>query len=212
MTPDLLTLDDLPADARALIEAAEHDEITIRDRAERQIDEVRARANQAIADIQARADQAVSELQAGADDEVRSRQLQLLAALKPLQERYLREGKLDEALAIRDRIRGLKSSMLRAQPDPGTLSGVEEPQPGTSLLFEVIGREDGAVWGTDVYTHDSTLGAAAVHAGVLRPGERGVVRVTWVDTLNVAFNGSERNGVESQSYGPWPVGFRFSRV
>jgi len=201
MDPDLLSLDDLPAEARSLIDAAEHDEIAIRDRAERQIDEIRARADRAAADIQSRA-----------DDEVRARNQALLAALKPLQERYLREGKLDEALAIRDRIRGLKANLLRAQPDPGSLGGVDAPAPGTSMLFDVTGSEDGIVWGTDVYTNDSTLSAAAVHAGVLQPGQRGVVRVTFVDTLNVAFTGSERHGIWSESYGPWPVGYRVERA
>ena len=201
MDPDLLRLDDLPAEARGLIDAAERDEITIRDRSEREVERIRARANLAAAELQARA-----------DEEVRSRQQTLLAALKPLQDQYARQGKLDEALAIRERIRGLKANLLHAQPDPGSLGGLDQSQPGTSLLFDVTGSTDGIVWGSDVYTNDSTLAAATVHAGVLRPGERGIVRVTFVDALNVAFVGSDRNGVWSESYGPWPVGFRVRRA
>jgi hypothetical protein len=201
MDPDLLSLDDLPADARALIDAAERDEITVRDRVERQSDEIRARA-----------DRAVSELQARADEEVRARQQRLLAELKPLQDRYAREGKLDEALAIRERVRGLKASLLRAEPDPGSLAHLDQARSGSSLLFDVTGSADGMVWGTDVYTGDSTLASAAVHAGALRPGERGVIRVTFVDTLNVAFVGSERNGIWSESFGPYPVGYRVGRA
>ncbi len=201
MDPDLLSLDDLPADARDLIDAAEGDEIAVRDRAERQSDEIRARA-----------DRAVGELQARADEEVRARQQRLLAELKPLQDRYAREGKLDEALAIRERVRGLKASLLRAEPDPGSLTHLDNPRPGSSLLFDVTGSSDGMVWGSDVYTADSTLAAAAVHAGALLPGERGVIRVTFVDTLNVAFIGSERNGVWSESFGPYPIGYRVGRA
>jgi hypothetical protein len=201
MDPELLCLDDLPAEARDLIDASERDEIAIRDRAERQSDEIRARADRAVAEIQSRA-----------DEEVRDRQLTLLRALKPLQDRCAKEGKLDEALAIRERIRGLKANLLHAQPDPGSLAGLMDAQPGTSMLFDVIGSTDGMVWGTDVYTADSTLAAAAVHAGVLRPGERGVVRVTFVDTLNIAFTGSHRNGILSDDYGAWPAGYRLARA
>jgi hypothetical protein len=201
MDPDLLSLDDLPAEARDLLDTAGREEIALRDRAERQMDEIRARADHAVAEIQSRL-----------DDEVRSRQQALLAALKPLQDRCAREGKLDEALAIRERVRGLKANLLHAQPDPGSLAGLDHVQPGTSLLFDVVGSTDGIVWGSDVYTSDSTLASTAVHAGVLRPGERGVVRVTFVDTLNVAFTGSERNGIWSESYGPWPYGYRIARA
>jgi len=201
MDPDLLSLNDLPAEARTLIDEAERDEIAIRDKAEREVDRIRARADRQVAEIQSKV-----------EEDVGVRQRALLTALKPLQDQCAKEGKLDEALAIRERIRGLKANLLQAQPDPGSLAGIEQAKPGTSMLFEVTGSSDGAVWGTDVYTSDSSLATAAVHAGVLRPGERSVVRVTFVDTLNVAFVGSDRNGVESQSWGPYPVGYRIQRA
>jgi hypothetical protein len=200
MDPDLL-LDDLPAEARTLLDEAEREMQELRDQAERQTDEVRARADRAVAEINARA-----------DDEVRLRRRELLNRLKPLQDSYAKKGKLDEALAIRDRIRGLKASLLQAQPDPGTLSTLPPQPPGTQVLFDVIGSNGGVVWGSDVYTHDSDLATAAVHAGVLLDGERGIVRVTYTDTLNVAFTGSARNGVWSEDFGPWPVGFRVDRA
>jgi hypothetical protein len=83
---------------------------------------------------------------------------------------------------------------------------------GRALLFEVTGRTDGMLWGTDVYTADSDLGTAAVHAGALGDGERGVVRVTVVDGANVDFEGSDRHGVWSESFGEYPVGFRVARA
>jgi hypothetical protein len=201
MDPDLLSLDDLPAEARSLLDEAQREEIDLRDRAERQTDEIRARADHAVAEIQLRL-----------EDELRARQQRLLAALKPMQDRCAREGKLDEALAIRERVRALKANLLHAQPDPGSLAGLDQPRPGTSMLFDVVGSTDGIVWGSDVYTNDSTLASVAVHAGVLRNGERGVVRVTFVDTLNVAFTGSERNGIWSESFGAWPIGYRIARA
>ena len=38
-------------------------------------------------------------------------------------------------------------------------------------MFTVTGAIDGSVWGTGTYTDDSALAAAAVHAGVVAPGE-----------------------------------------
>jgi hypothetical protein len=194
-------MDDLPAEARRLIDEAEKEIIVIRDRADRQIDEVRLRADHAVAGVQARA-----------DEEVQARQRALLAQLRPMQEEQLRRGKLDEALAIRERIRGLKAGLLQARPAPDNLMGEPDPRPGRQLLFEVTGEGDGPLWGTDVYTGDSSLAAAAVHAGALGEGERGVVRVTFVDALNVAFAGSYRNGVESADYGTFPVAYRVERA
>ena len=40
-----------------------------------------------------------------------------------------------------------------------------------SFFFQVTGETHGPLWGTDVYTTDSSPAKAAVHAGVLRDGE-----------------------------------------
>lgn len=200
MDPELLPLDDLPEEARALIDEAESGIGEIQDRARGRTDEIQARAAAAIAEIEARA-----------EEEVRGRQRQLAGRLKPLQDQYAREGKLDEALAIRERLRSLRASLARAQPDPGNLQAFREMPPGTRLLFDLVGSTEGVVWGTDVYTSDSRLAAAAVHAGILGDGERGVVRVVLVDTLNVHFTGSHRHGVWSDDFGPWAGGYRLER-
>ena len=65
------------------------------------------------------------------------------------------------------------------------------------------------VWGTDIYTMDSTLAQAAVHAGVLRPGQSGLVRVTILGP-QPGFQGTLRNGVSSHDYGAW-AGFRIEQ-
>src|SRR5262245_56750197 len=201
MDPELMAFDDLPADARALLDAAEHDEIALRAGAEQRIDEIRARADRAVVEIQTRV-----------EEEVRVRQQRLYRELKPLQDRYAKEGKLDEALAIRERFRNLRGGLFQAQANPGNLAGYQPATPGSSVLFDVTGSAEGGVWGSDVYTADSMLAAAAVHAGVLNPGQRGLVRVTFVDTLNVAFVGSERSGVRSHDYGHYPTGYRVDRA
>jgi hypothetical protein len=201
MADDVLSMDDLPAEARRLIDESEKEIIVIRDRADRQIDEIRLRADHAVAGIQSRT-----------DEEVQQRQRALLALLRPMQEAQLKQGKLDEALAIRERIRGLKAGLLQARQAPENLINEPDPRPGRQQIFEVTGNGDGMVWGSDVYTGDSSLSAAVVHAGVLGEGERGVVRVTFVDALNVAFTGTFRNGVDSADFGAFPVAYRVERA
>src|SRR5262245_49810342 len=56
-------------------------------------------------------------------------------------------------------------------------------QVGSTFYFRVHGEETGQVWGTDVYTADSALAAAAVHAGAVELGATGVVKVTIVPPL-----------------------------
>src|SRR5438552_14422038 len=70
---------------------------------------------------------------------------------------------------------------------------------GQSFFFQVTGAVTGPLWGSDIYTSDSALAAACVHAGLLRPGETAVVKVTMVPPLPV-FQGSLRHGVSSD---PW---------
>jgi hypothetical protein len=74
---------------------------------------------------------------------------------------------------------------------------------GETFFFQATGETRGPLWGTDIYTSDSSLGAACVHAGVLKPGESDVIKVTMVAPLAV-FQGSSRNGVASNS---WTTGW-----
>ena len=200
MDPELLSMDDTPAEARALLDAAESEIEGLRSTARRQSDDIRTRAERACAEIEETA-----------EEQIRARQLELLRHLKPLQDQNAGEGKLDEALAIRDHIRTLKAQLLQARPDPGSL-GEDLPEVGIDLFYELIGSIDGAVWGTDFYTADSHLASVAVHAGVLREGESGVVRVKSVDTSNIRFVGTERNGVRSMPFATWPTGFQVARA
>jgi hypothetical protein len=75
---------------------------------------------------------------------------------------------------------------------------------GQSYYFQATGNTHGPLWGTGVYTSDSNLGTACVHAGVLKVGEAGVVKVTMVKPLTV-FPGSQRHGVNSSTWNTgWP--------
>lgn len=78
---------------------------------------------------------------------------------------------------------------------------------GKTFVFKVTGTTNGSIWGTDIYTTDSTLGVVAVHAGLLQPGQPGVVKVTVIPSPNL-FIGSTRNGVTSSPYQQFPMAYR----
>lgn len=93
------------------------------------------------------------------------------------------------------------------EPCPQRLSiNPDLPTPFTCLCSaEAIGS--GAVWGTDVYTGDSSLCSAAAHAGaVARSG--GPVTV-YREAGRDLYVGSQRNGISSGDYGPYASSLRF---
>jgi hypothetical protein len=94
-----------------------------------------------------------------------------------------------------------------ALPNPGSLQ-IYQAQIGKVLLIEVTGALGGSVWGTDVYTLDSALATAAVHAGVVKVGKTGIVKVRILPA-RAAFVGSNRNGVDSQPYMNYPGAYEF---
>jgi len=80
---------------------------------------------------------------------------------------------------------------------------------GTQLAFTVTANANGIIYGTNKYTLVSSVAAAAVHAGVLRPGETGVVHLEII-LPPASFKGSERNGVVSGDWHSFPAGaYRF---
>jgi hypothetical protein len=88
------------------------------------------------------------------------------------------------------------SSMTQYQNDVGKI-----------FIFKVTGSSSGSLWGTDIYTADSTVATAAVHAGLLQPGQSGVIKVTMMASPNV-FVGTTRNGVTSSAYQQYPAAYR----
>ena len=65
-----------------------------------------------------------------------------------------------------------------------------------------------AVWGTDVYSDDSPVCTAAIHAGVLKPSAAGAVTVV-IGGAAPTFKGTTRNGVTSRVWGSYPGTFTF---
>jgi len=125
---------------------------------------------------------------------------------------------IQELVAHFERQHKLTSEELKALLDQGLLAS-EAPAriqdlcdtPGATYYFRVIGAVDGSVWGTDIYTGDSALAAAAVHAGVLKPGETAVVRVRVMPPL-AQYQGSIRNGVTSHAYGRFGTAYSVGRL
>jgi hypothetical protein len=122
----------------------------------------------------------------------------------------------EQQLRLAD-LRGLRSlangsDAANALADPGQLSALGN-QLGKTFSFQVTGVAQrnfgGSLWGSDIYTLDSPLALAAVHAGVLRPGQAGVVRVTILGP-QAQFQGSTRNGITSMPYGAYS-GYRINK-
>jgi hypothetical protein len=101
-----------------------------------------------------------------------------------------------------------KEEVVNALPDPGSLTGYQQPQHiGKTYVFRVTGRADGSLWGTGTYTLDSTLAMAAVHAGVVKVGQTGNVRVTIFGPM-AGFVGSTQNGITSAPYANYPGAYQ----
>lgn len=78
---------------------------------------------------------------------------------------------------------------------------------GTRLAYDCPpDARDGSVWGTDVYTSDSLICTAAVHAGRFTRAEGGRVEIEIWPGLD-AYRGSTRHGVTTSSYGSYSSSF-----
>jgi len=141
--------------------------------------------------------------------------------LQKLQDEHCRAARLDAALAVREAIRGLQREAdvvaasaaqpsTAAPPGPDSLTRLAT-KIGDTYLFTITGANRGSIWGTDVYTLDSNLAVAAVHAGALAVGETDVVKVTIVDSP-AEHVGSHRHGITTGSWPRYRMSFRVERV
>ncbi|PIO16161.1 hypothetical protein AB205_0005830, partial [Aquarana catesbeiana] len=89
-----------------------------------------------------------------------------------------------------------KPTIVPTQKPPGSLL-VQCPSDCT-----VNGRN---VWGTDVYTDDSSICKAAIHAGIL--GNTGGLVTVEKSPGQQSYTGSTRNGVTTNNYGAWSGSF-----
>lgn len=102
---------------------------------------------------------------------------------------------------------GFDLDISKAQPAPANLYDMAT-QIGKTFTYKIKGQAAaGTLWGTDTYTLDSALAAAVVHAGVVKDGQMGVVRIKIVASP-ASFVGSTRNGVTSHPYGEYPAAYK----
>ncbi len=130
--------------------------------------------------------------------------------LERLLKELCRDAKLDESVAVRNLIRQLTGVIRDVKPDPGQLRA-DASQIGQVWYFEVVGNTSGSIYGTEIFTSDSSLAMAAVHSGVLVPGERGIVKVTILPGQS-NYVSSTRHGITSHAYSSWGVSFKVERT
>jgi hypothetical protein len=65
-----------------------------------------------------------------------------------------------------------------------------------------------SVWGSDIYTSDSSICTAAVHSGLITYQEGGTVTIELRPGRDI-YGCSERNGVTTSAYGPYQHSFVF---
>lgn len=118
----------------------------------------------------------------------------------------IKEGNLDAAIAIRNEIRTLDVQLLKARPNPGTLSQMRG-EVGKSFNFWVTGETHGSIWGDGSYTDDSSLATVAVHAGLLKKGQSGIIKVT-IESGKAKYGGAKKNGITSSNYDEFPGSYR----
>lgn len=70
-------------------------------------------------------------------------------------------------------------------------------------------RTEARLYGTETYTDDSPICAAAIHAGVVKPGVAAAVTII-PGNGEMKFQGSVQNGIESQDYERWGFWYRFA--
>jgi LCCL domain len=181
--------DELPPDARRIIEKADKDVNHLEQRAE----EIARKAQEEVLKARVAAEQ---------------RRQKMIADLQALHDFLDKQGKFPQAKAIAVVLEDLKTP---PQADPGSPGGFRG-QNGKAFRFLVTGNANaGTVWGTGIYTDDSPIAQAAVHAGLLKSGERGVVKVTILPG-QASYQGSTRNGVTTSPYNAWGGSYRIELV
>jgi LCCL domain len=152
----------------------------------------------------------VSEIRNKAEAEARKRQEKIAVELKKVQDQFCKQAKLDEAVAVRDLIRSIRDGVTRALPDPGYVNN-QAADIGKVFYYQVSGVNTGSIYGTGIYTPGSYLGKAAVHCGLLKLGEQGVVKVTILPG-QASYTASTRHGVTSLACGQRRVSFKVERA
>jgi LCCL domain len=97
-----------------------------------------------------------------------------------------------------------------AKPIPWSRNATElRGRIGEELTYECPSNGSAAsVWGTDIYSDDSSICTAAVHAGLITRSSGGRVTIQMRPGER-EYSGSARNGISSSSYGAWQGSYSF---
>ena len=88
-----------------------------------------------------------------------------------------------------------------------TSAAVVSFEPGKTYNFKCPSdRTESSVWGTDIYTLDSSICNAAVHAGKLAPESGGLVTIE-LRPGESSYKGTTRNGIKTNDYGKYEHSF-----
>ena len=88
------------------------------------------------------------------------------------------------------------TSATQVKQDVGSVYKFECPKGGTAA----------AVWGSDIYTADSSVCTAAVHAGKITLADGGEVTIEMRPGRSI-YGSTTRNGITSSTYGQYPNSF-----
>jgi hypothetical protein len=79
-----------------------------------------------------------------------------------------------------------------------------------TFYFAPGGKPSGTVWGTGIYTDDSPIAKAALHAGLISPENGGRVTIE-IRAGQSAYRGSTNNGISTSNWGGWGGSYVFVR-
>ena len=130
-------------------------------------------------------------------------------------------GKYSSSFAIVTAGRAPAGTVTAASAAPGAAEAASNPLIEAGCSFDArqltskdnppfrvacpAGCDDGSIYGTGVYTADSSICRAGVHSGVI-PESGGVVTIT-LEPGRPAYRGSEQNGIKSRDYGKYSSSF-----
>ena len=80
----------------------------------------------------------------------------------------------------------------------------------TTCTCSANSTQSGTIWGTDIYTDDSSICKAAVHSGAIS-SSGGDIQVVKLSGQN-SYSGTTRNGISTYSWGSWGGSFKINKI
>ena len=71
----------------------------------------------------------------------------------------------------------------------------------------VTASNSGSLWGTEIYTSDSTVAKAVIHMGLAQAGETVLVKIQMLPGQS-SYVGTTQNGITSSSYGSYSASYK----